>query len=107
MTLISNDQDEFLCSFPSSLTAFWAQLPEMFLISVSKMDRISFPSPLSHKHSHIPVWQEAPEGSGLMMIGKRIRWLNFWSEFTADPALMISWGSFQPESFSEVTIHML
>ena len=109
MTLISNAQDEFLCSLPSSPTAFWAQLPEMFLISVPKMNHISFPPPLSHKHSHSQPspWQEAPEESGLMMTGRRIKLFNFWSQFTADLALTISWGSFQPEWFSEMTIHVL
>lgn len=108
MTLILNAQDEFLCSLPSSPTAFWAQLPEMFLISVPKMDHISFPTPLSHQHLHSrpSPWREAPEGSGLMMIGRRIKF-NFWSEFTADPALTISWVSFQPECFSEMVIHVL
>lgn len=108
MTLISNAQDEFLCSLPSSLTAFWAQLPEKFLISVPKMDCICFPPPLSHKHSHScpSLWQEAAEGSGLMTIVRRIMLFNFWSEFAAHPALVTSWGSFHPEWFSEMTIHV-
>lgn len=91
MTLISNAQDEFLSSLPSSPSAFWAPLPETFLISVSKMDHISFPPPLSHKRSHScpPPWQEAPAGSGLTMVGRRIKLFNFGSEFTADPALTI------------------
>lgn len=52
MTLISNAQDEFLCSLPSFPTAFWAQLPVEFLISVPKTDHISFPPLLSHRHPH-------------------------------------------------------
>lgn len=51
--------------------------------------------------------RKPPEGSGLLMIGRRIKLFNFWSEFTADFALMISWGSFQPEWFSEMAIHVL
>lgn len=110
MTLISHAQAEFLCSLPSSPTAFWAQLPEKFLISVPKMDCICFPPPLSHKHPHScpSLWQEAPEGSGLMMTVRRITLFNFWSVLvcTADSALTTSWGSFQPEWFSEITIHV-
>lgn len=60
LTLISNAQDEFLCSLPSSPSAFWAPLLETFLISVSKMDDISFPPPLSHKLS--PSVAGSPSG---------------------------------------------
>lgn len=54
------------------------------------------PSPLLFLTSCPPPWQEAPAGSGLTMIGRRIKLFNFWSEFAADPALTIVWGSFPP-----------
>lgn len=98
MTLISNAQDEFLCSLPSSPTAFWAQLNKMFLSLFLKWTIC--PSHLLFPTSTHTAMAGCPRG--IWSHDWQKNQVNLCSEFITGPALMISWGSFQPEWSSEM-----